>query len=275
MPRKQPLSALIASLFALCLSGAAYADSDHNGGEVDEINEHAANGSDMDHVAAMVGGANTRVDSTPDGHYEITFSDGSVVDVTPQGNTRMHTLSTSTTETSVDSDGHLHVRTRDGYEMTVASAQHSETETRTLLEQNGWGNVTTSGNRISGVRQDGSAISLEADYQVNHDQVSGAGQYRENSDGVDIGYRDGTRQHYHGASPDINQLRSSAQALGYAVTFNSDGSANANGNGASHRVKLSPALAQGGATQRGIRVQSGRVIMQYDNGLEQEIIITQ
>lgn len=278
MLKKRPLSALIAAIFTLSMCTAAYADSDsdfdHHDGEIDEINEHASNETDLEHVANMVGGGNAIVTRTQDGHYEITFSDGSVVAVTPQGNTRVHTLSTGITDTSVDADGHLHVRTGDGYELTVASAQHSETETRMILEQDGWRGVTVNGNRISGIRQDGAVISLEADYHVEHDGISNSGQYREDSDGVDIGYSDGRRQRYHGASPDIDQLRASAQALGYTVTLNSDGSANANGNGASHRVKLSPTLAQGGSTQRGLRVQAGRIVMQYDNGLEQEITVT-
>ncbi len=303
MLKKHPLPALIAGIFALSLCAGAYADngvedsshndgedshhtsgvcdpsndhadsnSNHDGGETDHIGEHAANDIDVDHVATSVGGNVTR---TPDGDYEVTLNDGSVVAVRPQGNTRVHTLATGVANTWVDTNGYVHVETADGYEMTVDSAAHNATETRNLLAQNGLSNVTTCGNRVSATHQDGSLVSMEPDYEVGHGQASGHGQYHETSTGAHVEHADGTRQGYHGVSPDINQLRTGAQSLGYVATLNSDGSLNASGNGATYRVKLSPTLTQGSSAQPGLRLSNGKVIMQYQNGREQEIVVVQ
>jgi len=275
MLKKHTLCALIAGVFALSMSASAFADGDNHVETNDEVSEHGASGVDVDHVAAMVGGATTRVTSTPDGHYEITLSNGSVVLVKPQGNTRIHKQTTGINTTSVDADGHLHLQTADGYEMTVESAQHSETETRTLLAQNGLSSISTTGSRLSATRRDGSVLSLEADYQVSRNTAAGVAQYQESSTGIDIDYADGTRQHFHGAAADVNQLRTSAQSLGYTVTFNSDGSVSAASKAGTHQVKLSPTLTQGLVTQPGLRLQNNKVVMQYANGQEQEIIVVQ
>lgn len=278
MPKKSTLSALLVSVFALSLSTTVLADddygSDHNESE-NEISEHGPNGLDMDHVARQVGGSATLVTTRSDGSYEVTLSNGSVVLVKPKGNTRVHNRSTGVNTTDVDRDGHLHLLTADGYEMTVESAQHDETETHHILGQNGLSNVTTAGGRVTGTRRDGSQVSLEADYEVRRNASSGAVRYQEHETGVDIDYADGTRQRFHGAAVDNNQLRTSAQSMGYTVTFNSDGSASARASGVNCTVRLSPTLTQGLAPQPGLRVQNGRVIMQYQNGQEQEVIVVQ
>lgn len=275
MFKKHPLSALLISVFAVSACTSAFADGDNHNESNDSVNEHTSNESDVDHVAAMVGGGNTSVTRTQDGHYEIQLSNGGVVAVTPQGNTRVHTLATGVNTTSVDADGHLHVQTSDGYEMTVNSAPHSETETRNVMAQNGLSNVTSNGGRVSATHTDGTQLSLEADYDVSRNTAAGVTQYRESSTGVDIDYADGTHQHFHGAAADVNQLRNSAQSLGYSVTFNSDGSIDARSNGASNRVKLSPTLTRGYTAQPGLRIQNNKVVMQYQNGLEQEVIVLQ
>lgn len=278
MLKKSPLSALLVSVFALSLSTAALADDDHGLGHnetEDEISEHGTNGMDLDHVATQVGGSATRVTTRSDGSYEVTLANGSVVLVKPRGNTRIHKRSTGVNSTDVDSDGHLHLQTADGYEMTVESAQHDESETHHILGQNGLSNVTTTGGRVTGTRRDGSLVSLEADYEVRRSATSGAVRYQEDETGVDIDYADGTRQRFHGAPVDTNQLRTSAQSMGYTVTFNSDGSANARATHETRKVRLSPTLSQGLALQPGLRVQNGRVIMQYQNGQEQEVIVLQ
>lgn len=275
MLKKHPLSALLISVLALAGGANAYADGDNHTETGDSISEHGANGSDVDHVAVMVGGTTTQVHSERDGHYEITLSNGTVVAVKPQGNTRIHQQTTGTTTTSVDADGHLHLQTADGYEMTVEPAAHSETETHTILAQNGLSNVTTSGARLTATRSDGSLLSLEADYQVSAQGASAGAPYVESRTGVDIDYADGTRQHFHGAPSDTNALRTSAQSLGYSVTFNSDGSVTATSQGVTWLVKLSPTLTQGAVTQPGLRLENNKVVMQYPNGLEQEVIVVQ
>lgn len=275
MLKKHPLSALLITVLALAGGANAYADDDNHTETGDSISEHGANGSDVDHVAVMVGGATTQVHTERDGHYEITLSNGTVVAVKPQGNTRIHQRSTGATTTSVDTDGHLHVQTADGYEMTVEPASHSETETHTILAQNGLSNVTANGSRLTATRSDGSLLSLEADYQVSPQGSSGSAPYVESRTGVDIDYADGTRQHFHGAPSDTNALRTSAQSLGYAVSFNSDGSVTAKRQGVTWLVKLSPTLTQVGATQPGLRLENNKVVMQYANGLEQEVIVVQ
>lgn len=278
MLKKSPLSALLVSVFALSLSTAALADDDHGSGHnesEDEISEHGPNGLDLDHVATQVGGTATRVTTRSDGSYEVTLSNGSVVLVKPTGNTRVHKRRTGVNTADVDGDGHLHLLTADGYEMTVESAQHNESETHHILGQNGLSNVTTTGGRVTGTRHDGSRVSLEADYGVSRNATSGAVRYQENETGVDIDYADGTRQRFHGAPADTNQLRTSAQSMGYTVTFNSDGSASARAGNVTRTVRLSPTLTQGLAPQPGLRVQNGRVIMQYQNGQEQEVIVVQ
>ncbi len=278
MPKKSPLSALLVSVFALSLSTAVLADDDngrdHNESG-DEISEHGANGVDLDHVATQVGGTSTRVSTRSDGSYEVTLATGSVVLVKPTGNTRIHTRRTGVNSADVDSDGHLHLQTADGYEMTVESAPHNESETHHILGQNGLSNVTTTGGRVTGTRRDGSQVSLEADYGVSRNATSGAVRYQENETGVDIDYADGTRQRFHGAAVDTTQLRTSAQSMGYTVTFNSDGSASARSSSVNCTVRLSPTLTQGLAPQPGLRVQNGRVIMQYQSGQEQEVIVVQ
>jgi len=273
MPKKHPLSALITAIFALSLSPGAFAD---GGNEADDtFSEHGVLDVDVDHVATMVGGATTRVSSTRDGNYEITLANGMVVDIKPRGNTRVHTRTTGSTTTTVDADGHLHLQTADGYEMTVEAAAHSETETHSLLALNGLNSISASGGRLTATRHDGSVLSLEADYEVSHPAASGTARYTESSTGVDIDYADGTRQHFHGAAADVNQLRAGAQSLGYTVSFNSDGSVNATGRGENHHLRLSPSLTQGLITQPGLRIQDSKVVMQYQNGLEQEITVLQ
>lgn len=275
MLKKHTLCALIASVFALSMSASAFADGDNHNETNDEVSEHGANGTDVDHIASMVGGSDTRVRGTDDGHYEVTLSNGSVVLVKPQGNTRIHKRTSGVSTTSVDTDGHFHLQTADGYEMTVESAQHSETETHSLLAQNGLSSISTTGSRLSATRRDGSLLSLEADYEVSRSTAPGSAHYLESSTGVDIDYADGTHQHFHGAAADVNQLRTSAQSLGYSVTFNSDGSVSAASKGVTNLVKLSPTLTQALLAQPGLRIQNNRVVMQYANGLEQEIIVVQ
>lgn len=272
MLKKQPLCILIAAVFALSLSANAFADDDGNGGE-NEVSEHGSTHADVEHVTSMVGGATARITTTQDGHYEITLSNGSTIAVRPQGNTRVHRNTKGITTTSVDTDGHLHVQTADGYEMTVDSAAHSEAETHSILAQNGLNSIVTKGGRLTAVRSDGTHVSVEADYQVNRSANDGAIQYHESSTGLDIDFADGTHQHFHGAAADTAQLRASAQSLGYATTFNSDGTVTATNNGAATKVKLSPILNLGLRSQPGLRLENSKVVMQYRDGMEQEIII--
>ena len=268
MPIRSTASAMLISALALTLSSAAWAE-----GGSDDITEHGVTSTDVNHVATQIGGTATRVARTSDDNYAITLSNGVVVLVKTRGNTRVHSRSSGVNSTSVDDDGHLRLLTADGHEMTVESAQHSETETRTLLAQNGMSSVTTSGGRVTATRRDGSSLSLEADYEVHRNNSTGVARYTETSTGADIDYTDGTHQHFHGAAADDSQLRTSALSLGYTVTFNSDGSANARANGATVRVRLSPTLTTGASTRPGLRIENGRVVMQYQNGQEQEVIV--
>lgn len=275
MLHKRPLLTLLASALALTLSVNAHADGDRDGGAEDEVAEHSTGKTDIDHVATQVGGSTTRVDRDNDGHYEVTLANGTTVAVRPTGNTRVHKKTQGLNTSSVDRDGHLLLQTADGYELTVEPASHNDTDTRTVLAQNGLSNVTTTGGALTATRRDGSRLSVEADYQVTRSGATGATTYREDANGVDIEYADGTRQHFHGAAPDANQLRTSAQTWGYTLRFNSDGSVDASSNGITRKVKLAPTLTQGQRSQAGLRLENGKVVMQYQDGTEQEVTVVQ
>lgn len=273
MLHTRPLLTLLASALALTLSVNAHADGD--GGVEDEVSEHSTGKTDIDHVATQVGGSTTRVDRDNDGHYEVTLANGTTVAVRPTGNTRVHKKTQGLNTSSVDRDGHLLLQTADGYELTVEPASHNDADTRTILSQNGLSSINATGGTLTATRRDGSRLHVEADYQVTRSTGAGVASYREDSSGVDIEYADGTRQHFHGAAPDANQLRTSAQTWGYTLRFNSDGSVDANSNGITRKVKLAPTLTQGQRSQAGLRLENGKVVMQYQDGTEQEVTVVQ
>jgi hypothetical protein len=241
----------------------------------DEISEHSTGTTDIDHVATQVGGSNTRVDRDNDGHYEVTLANGTTVAVRPTGNTRVHKKTQGLNTSSVDRDGHLQLQTADGYELTVEPASHNDADTRTILSQNGLNSINTTGGTLTATRRDGSRLHVEADYQVTRSTGAGVASYREDSTGVDIEYADGTRQHFHGVASDANQLRNSAQSWGYTLRFNSDGTVDASSNGITRKVKLAPTLTQGTRTQTGLRLEADKVVMQYQDGTEQEVVVVQ
>jgi hypothetical protein len=273
MLHTRPLLTLLARALALTLSVNAHADGD--GGVEDEVSEHSTGKTDIDHVATQVGGSTTRVDRDNDGHYEVTLANGTTVAVRPTGNTRVHKKTQGLNTSSVDRDGHLLLQTADGYELTVEPASHNDTDTRTILSQNGLSGINATGGTLTATRRDGSRLHVEADYQVTRTSGSGVASYREDSTGVDIDYTDGTRQRFHGVAPDANQLRTSAQTWGYTLRFNSDGSVDASSNGVTRKVKLAPTLTQGTRTQAGLRLEAGKVVMQYQDGTEQEVVVVQ
>lgn len=273
MLHKRPLLTLLASALALSLSLSAHADGD--GGVEDEVTEHGTGQTDIDHVATQVGGSTTRVDRDNDGHYEVTLANGTTVAVRPTGNTRVHRRTQGLNTSSVDRDGHLLLQTADGYELTVEPASHSDADTRTILTRNGHSDIRTTGSQLTATRRDGSRLSVEADYQVTRTTGTGVASYREDSNGVDIEYADGTHQHFHGVASDVNQLRASAQSWGYTLRINSDGSVDASSTGGTHKVKLAPTLTQGLRQQAGLRLENGKVVMQYQDGTEQEILVVQ
>lgn len=273
MLHKRPLLTLLASALALALSVPAHADGDDDHGGEDEVTEHATETHDIDHVAAQVGGSATRVSRDSDGHYEVTLSNGTTVAVRPRGNTRQHRTTQGLNTSTVDRDGHLRLQTADGVELTVEPALHSDRDTHAILNQAGLSAVQASGGTLTATRRDGTRLSVKADYQVTRSNGTGRASYREDRNGVEIEYADGTRQRFHGTASDANQLRTSAQAWGYTLKFNSDGSVDASRGSDTHKVKLAPTLSPGGRTQTGLRLEGGRVIMQYQDGMEQEVSV--
>lgn len=206
------------------------------------------------------------------GVMSITLPDGRVFEVAPVGKTRKHKRS-GAAQMDEDGNGNLRLVSTSGDEVTLSASTHDPVELKTQLEKQGYSDISISGGHIEANTQDGKRISLSTDMTVASTTASGSGKVEDDSDGaLKVTYTDGVIQSTHAHPHDLDDLKKQASNLGVLdVTLNADGTLNATISGQKFRLRMSVSLQQGQKTQPGIRIENGKIIVQYSDGMEQEI----
>lgn len=206
------------------------------------------------------------------GVMTITLPDGRVFEVAPVGKTRKHKRS-GAAQMDEDGSGNLRLVSSSGDELTLSASMHDPVELKIQLETQGYSDISISGGHVEATAPDGKRISLSADMAVASTTASGSGKVEDESDGaLKVTYADGVIQSTHAHPHDLDDLKKQASNLGILdVTLNSDGTLNATVSGQKFCLRMSVSLQQGQKTQPGIRIENGKIIVQYSDGMEQEI----
>lgn len=206
------------------------------------------------------------------GVMSITLPDGRVFEVAPVGKTRKHKRS-GTARVGEDGNGNLRLVSSSGDELTLSASTHDAGELKVQLEKQGYSDISISGGHVEANTPDGKRISLSTDMAVDSATASGSGKVEDDSNGaLKITYADGVIQSTHAHPHDLDDLKKQASSLGVLdVTLNADGTLNATVSGQKFRLRMSVSLQQGQKMQPGIRIENGKIIVQYSDGMEQEI----
>jgi len=206
------------------------------------------------------------------GVMTVTLPDGRVFEVAPVGKTRKHKRS-GAAQMDEDGNGNLRLVSSSGDEVTLSASTHDPVELKIQLEKQGYSDISISGGHIEANTRDGKRISLSTDMAVASTAASGSGKVEDDSDGaLKVTYADGVIQSTHAHPHDLDDLKKQASNLGVLdVTLNADGTLNATISGQKFRLRMSVSLQQGQKTQPGIRIENGKIIVQYSDGMEQEI----
>ncbi|MBZ0091418.1 MAG: hypothetical protein K8F27_04245 [Sulfuricellaceae bacterium] len=208
------------------------------------------------------------------GTMTVTLPDGTKVDVAAVGKTQHLRHPGAGTTTAEDGEGHLKMVSTDGTELTLEPSVHNAAELKDKLEKAGYTNVTVTGTQIEATDANGNVVSLSPDMTVGAGTPTGTASkdVTVSGTGVNVVYSDGTSQSNHGTPLSLAELRTSTQALGIpTVNIQSDGTLLTTINGQQYKFKMSPTLTKSTTSKPGIRTENGKIIMQYQDGLEQEI----
>jgi hypothetical protein len=208
------------------------------------------------------------------GVMTVTLPDGRVFAVAPRGLTRHYGNGTGPARLRETGDGSMSLSSSTGDEVTLAAAPRNSSELAAEMARSGWRDTHTVSDHIETTTPAGSTLSVTPQMEIKAGAAAtGTTSVVTDQQGdIQATYADGSLQTFAGYPHDWNDLRAQAMSIGASnITLNTDGTLTVTLAGTSYRFRMDSEVRQGQNQSPGIRTESGRIVVDYRDGMQQTI----